>query len=192
MTPLHDRARTLQRVCEALAQGDRRQASEVARREYPFAPQTTRRSAITPAMATPVFLRDGFIDRYSGTRLVFPGALRLLSRLLPEEFPAHPNWKMAESHIAFWELFPTVDHLVPVARGGTHTADNWMTTSMVTNSAKANWTLEELGWKLMPPGDPSAWDGLVPWFLSFITCCPEHLQDGYIKTWHAAASRSWK
>jgi hypothetical protein len=65
MTPLHDRARTLQRVCEALAQGDRRQASEVARREYPFAPQTTRRSAITPAVATSVFLRDGFIDRYS-------------------------------------------------------------------------------------------------------------------------------
>jgi hypothetical protein len=89
MTPLHDRARTLQRVCEALAQGDRRQASEVARREYPFAPQTR-------------------------------------------------------------------------------------------------------GWKLLPPGDPSAWDGLVPWFLSFISRCPEHLQDGYIKTWHAAVTRSWK
>ena len=63
---------------------------------------------------------------------------------------------------------------------------------MVINSAKANWTLEELGWKLLPPGDPAAWDGLVPWFLSFISRCPEHLQDGYTKTWHAAAARSWK
>jgi hypothetical protein len=33
-----------------------------------------------------VFARDGFVDRYSGERLVFPGTLRLLAKLLPNEF----------------------------------------------------------------------------------------------------------
>jgi hypothetical protein len=38
-----------------------------------------------------VFLRDGFLDRYTGSRLIFPATLRMLSQLLPEEFPAHPH-----------------------------------------------------------------------------------------------------
>ena len=97
---------------------------------------------------------------------------------------------MAESHIVYWELFPTVDHIVPIARGGTDTADNWVTTSMVLNSAKANWTLKELAWKLLAPGDPKAWDGLLPWFLRFVSRAPEHLQDKYTKIWHSAAIRA--
>lgn len=49
-------------------------------------------------------------DRYSGTQLVFPGVLRLLSRLLRSEFPFHPNWKMSETHMVYWELFPRGSH----------------------------------------------------------------------------------
>ena len=138
-----------------------------------------------------MFLGDGFIDRYSGTQLVFPGVLRLLARLLPAEFPAHPNWKMSASHIIYWELFPTVDHVVPIARGGTD-KNNWITTSMVLNSAKSNWTLDELRWTLLPSGDPGTWDGLLRWFLAFISRSPEHLADSYIKTWHSAAKRVTK
>jgi len=63
-------------------------------------------------------LWDGFIDRYSGQRLVFPGALRLLSHLLPAQFPFHTNWKTDSCHLAFYELFPTIDHVVPISRGG--------------------------------------------------------------------------
>jgi hypothetical protein len=78
------------------------------------------------------------VDRYSGLPLVFPGVLRLLSRLLPQEFPFHPNWKMAETHPAYWELFPTIDHVLPVSRGGVDSDVNWVTTSMLRNAAKAN------------------------------------------------------
>ena len=95
---------------------------------------------------TRVFARDGFVDRYSGDKLVFPGTLlRLLSALMPDEFPAHPNWKMSASHVMYWELCPTIDHLVPVARGGADNESNYVTISMLRNSAKAHWTLEELG-----------------------------------------------
>lgn len=134
-----------------------------------------------------VFVRDGFVDRYGGELLVFPGTLRLLSRLLPTEFPFHPNWKMSATHPAYWELFPTVDHLIPVARGGIDGEANWVTTSMLRNSAKSNWTMEDLGWQLLPPGDFAQWDGLVAWFFEFVGRDPTHLQDEYVRAWHKAA-----
>ena len=107
----------------------------------------------SPYQSCQVFIRDGFIDRYAGTRLVFPGALRILSIEMPKEFPFHPNWKMSESHIVYWELFPTIDHVVPVSKGGADEEQNWVSTSMLRNNAKSNWTLEELGWELKPQGD---------------------------------------
>ncbi len=192
MLPLADKTQIVRQVCAALAAGNTLKASTIARREYPFVPQTGGKRSFSALAATSVFLHDGFIDRYSGTELIFPGALRLLSRLLPAEFPAHPNWKTSESHIIYYELFPTVDHIHPIARGGANTPDNWATTSMILNSAKANWTLEELHWTLFPPGNPAAWDGLLHWFLEFIARSPEHLADNYIKTWHSAATRATK
>lgn len=99
----------------------------------------------TELQSLEVFARDGFVDRYSGQRLVFPGILRLLSRLLPQEFPFHPNWKMAQTHRAYWELFPTIDHVLPVARGAADSEANWVTTSMLRNAAKANGKLQEVG-----------------------------------------------
>lgn len=136
---------------------------------------------------TQVFMRDGFVDRYSGDRLVFPGTLRLLSTLMPEEFPAHPNWKMSESHIVYWELFPTVDHVVPVARGGADEESNWVTTSMLKNSAKSNWTLAELGWSLHPHGLFEHWDGMTAWFIEYTAANPAMMTSGYLKRWRAAA-----
>jgi 5-methylcytosine-specific restriction endonuclease McrA len=192
MLPLADKPQIVRQVCAALAAGDILKASAIARRDYPFATQSKGKRSFSPLVATSIFLRDGFIDRYSGTELVYPGALRLLSRLLPAEFPTHPNWKTSVSHIIYYELFPTVDHIRPIARGGANTADNWVTTSMILNSAKANWTLEELHWALLPPGNPAAWDGLLNWFREFISRSPEHLADNYIKTWHSAATRATK
>lgn len=178
------------RICSALSEGSLEKASEIARVEYPFVPGTNAGRAYTPLQSVRVFWRDGFVDRYSGARLVFPGTLRLLSRLMPEEFPAHTNWKMTESHLMFWELFPTVDHVVPVARGGADDESNWVCTSMLRNGAKANWTLAELGWEMCPPGDPHEWDGLMRWSTEFLEREPVLLGDKYIRRWNAAAKRA--
>lgn len=134
-----------------------------------------------------LFYRDGFLDRYSGVRLVNPGALRLLSVLLPEDFPADPNWAMSRSHFAFWELFPTIDHLHPVSRGGGDEEGNWVTTSMLRNSAKAHWTLAELGWDLQPPGDHTEWDGLTEWFIRYLRSDHVPLEVPYIRRWFRAS-----
>jgi hypothetical protein len=186
-----DKAGIVLRICAALAAGDDSEAREIARREYPFEARAKAGRQYTPYEMMQVFLRDGFVDRYTGQRLVFPGALRILSATLPEEFPAHPNWKMDESHMVYWELFPTIDHVVPVARGGVDLEPNWVTTSMPTNASKSCWTLEELGWSLRPPGDLAAWDGLTRWAIGFAAARPAQLDnDAYVKRWHNAAVRA--
>jgi len=147
-------------ICRTVEQ-DREAAGSLLRRSYPFIKGGRFKRAYSPSQCTRIFIRDGFIDCYSGQRLIFPGTLRLLSLCLPEEFPFHSNWKMDRTHPAFWELFPTIDHIVPIARGGEDAETNWVTTSQLQNSAKANWTLKELRWTLVPAGSVEEWDGLT-------------------------------
>lgn len=46
-----------------------------------------------PRQCLQIFYRDGFLDRYSGDRLVHPGALRVLSMLRSS---AKSNWRLEE------------------------------------------------------------------------------------------------
>ncbi len=162
-------------------------ASEIARRQYPFYRHSLEIRKFTDSQALQIFMRDGFIDRYSGRRLLFPAVLRVLSILLPSDFPFHRNWKMNETHQSYWELFPTLDHVVPIARGGTDTGDNLVSTSMLRNSAKSNWTLEELGWSLHPPGNMAVWDGMLAWFIACVDKNKSILKDRYVSRWYKIA-----
>jgi hypothetical protein len=187
---MNNKSQTIQKICDLLLADDMSNASRITRREYPFVIQALAERKYTELESTRIFVRDGFIDRYSGDRLIFPGVLRLISSLLPAEFPFHPSWKMSECHIAYWELSPTIDHVVPVARGGTDDETNWVTTSMLRNSAKSNWTLEELGWKLLPAGDSKEWDGMIGWFVEYIRRDATRLAERKIKRWYNAAIRA--
>ena len=189
---MNNNSTIIEMICGAVAAEDTGRASAIARERYPFVYTPTVSRTCTPFQAMRVFLRDGFVDRYSGTRLVFPGVLRLLSRVLPAEFPSHPNGKMTETHMAFWELLPSIDHVVPIARGGPDIEENMVTTSMLQNSAKSNWTLEELGWTFHPPGKLHDWDGLTDWFIRYVALHCEHLADPYMARWHGAATRTTK
>ena len=178
------------RICEAVSSESLDQATAIARTELPFEALKRTKRAYTDTESVLIFLRDGFIDRYSGHRLVFPGTLRLLSLLMPAEIPFHPHGKMTECHLIFWNLFPTVDHVEAVARGGPDEETNWVCTSMLRNSAKAHWTLEELGWKLQPVGLLDDWDGMLGWFMKYVSDEPSILDEPYIKRWHQAARRA--
>ena len=180
----------MESICESLAKNAVGTASEAAKRHYPFTPVGKVSRTYTAFQSMEIFLRDGFVDRYSGTKLVFPGVIRLLSQLLPENFPFHRNWKISETHPIYWELFPTVDHLLPVARGGEDSPENWVCASMRTNQAKANWTVEELGWKLHLPGTLTDWDGLTGWFLAYVDSHPDTVALPYMKRWYSAANRT--
>ena len=131
---------------------------------------------------TEIFRRDGFIDRYSGEKLIYPPVLKILSVLMEKEFPYQKNWKMSETHIAWWELIPTVDHVEPVARGGEDEKENWVCTSQLRNSAKSNWKLEDLGWEMKKKGDLKKWDGMMGWFMEYMKKAPSEIcNDKYIK-----------
>ena len=183
-----DKATIIEAVCAAVDRGDAAGATAAAK-EYPFMLHTNGGRAYSVLEATQIFIRDGFIDRYSGDRLINPGVLRVLSELYPAEFPFHKNWKMSETHPAYWELVPTIDHIVPVARGGTDSESNWVTTSMLRNSAKSNWTVGELGWQLLAPGKLSNWDGLTSWLIRYIEDQGLKNHKGYVIQWYKAASK---
>lgn len=179
-------------VCRKISVGDVNRARKIISSEYPFAPVSQSNRQYTEHEKTKVFLRDGFIDRYSGDRLVFPGVLRLLSRLMPEEFPYHSHWKLSECHLAYWQLLPTIDHIIPVSRGGADEETNWVTTSQLRNGAKSNGLLEELGWVLHEPGNLDDWDGMIRWYVSHISQNREILEDNYLSSWYRAAKRSFQ
>ncbi len=187
-----DKSAIIHNVCEALLVNDTETARQIVQHDYPFVKPSAVSRTYTKVESARIFVRDGFTDRYSGQRLVFPPVLRLLSRALPVEFPYHPNWKMDACHLAYWELVPTIDHIVPIARGGADEPANWVTTSMLRNSAKSNWTLDELGWELLPCGDFTQWDGVVKWFVAYIEQNRTLLKETYVKEWHAAIIRVLK
>jgi hypothetical protein len=174
-------------ICHALADGSIAKAESIIRADYPFAPAPVTARRFRPVEYTKAFVRDGFIDRYAGNRLLFPPVLRVLSFALPTLFPYHPNWKTDETHPAYWEVSATLDHVIPVSRGGADDESNWVTTSMARNGAKMNWTLEELGWQLRPAGAIGEWDGMMKWFLEYTARHPETIVDNAVRRWRQAA-----
>ena len=118
-------------------------------RDYPFIPVEKEARRYTELQSAHIFVRDGFIDRYSGERLVYPGALRALSVIFPDEFPYHPNWGMDKTHIALWELFPTIDHVVPRSKGGRDSWANLVLACDKCNVKKGDRTPREAGMPLI-------------------------------------------
>ena len=159
-------------------------AKNIINKEYPFKKIIPAGRNYTDKEKYEQFVRDGFIDRYSGERLVNPGMLKVLSFYMLDVFPYQSHWKMEECHNAYWELIPTIDHIVPIANGGADNSTNFATTSMLHNSIKSNWTLEQLNWKLYPAGDMAEYDGLTKLFVKLTENNLELFEDAYIKRWY--------
>jgi hypothetical protein len=177
------RAADLAEVCDALLREGAAAAGARLARAWPFQVTPSAIRTYDELEALRIWRRDGFIDRYSGERLVFPGALRLLSLLLPEEFPYHRAWKLSSTHPAYWQVYPSVDHVVPVERGGGEGPENLVSTSWLRHSAKSHWTLDELGWSIRPGGSLEDWDGLTGWFREATRAQPQWLQHEVVRQW---------
>jgi hypothetical protein len=167
-------------------------AKSIIEKDYPFHPIKYQKRGFAASDTLKVFVRDGFIDRYFGTRMIYPPVLRILSYKFPNQFPYHPNWKMDSCHIAYWELVPTLDHVVPIARGGTNSFENIVCTSMLHNSVKSNYTLEQIGWHLRPCGNFHEWDGMIHWYISYMDSHPQLKKFRYFKNQYNLAVRELK
>lgn len=153
---------------------------------YPLAVQATPRTTWSKKRLLAVYQRDGFTDRYFGEPLVLPGALRAMSLLLGDSFPYHPNWKQSATHPAIWDLSPTIDHVIPVARGGADDESNIVTTSMARNAAKANFLPEEVNYPSVRAAVIPGWDGMQGWFLSICEHHPSLRDHQSVRDWRSA------
>lgn len=80
--------------------------------------------------------------------------MRLVSRLYPQQFPYHPNWKAGSTHPAFVSRSATLDHIEPIGLGGDPMdPDNLVTACWGCNRRKGDLRLEEIGWSLIEPAD---------------------------------------
>jgi 5-methylcytosine-specific restriction endonuclease McrA len=132
-----------------------------ARRKYP-AVQTVpaRRTNVATLVVTRAFERDHFTCRYCGRRTIHVDVLKLLSRALPRILPYDPGWKPVEDLIVFWTHCASIEHHVPLARGGGNDSQNIVTSCYQCNDVKSYYLAEELGWSLRPV-EKSQWDGLT-------------------------------
>lgn len=176
-------------VVKLLLNERRDDAKSLLKSEYPHKIYEVEKRTYTVTQKMEQFIRDGFIDRYTGQKLLNPGILKVLSAYFPDEFPFHPHWKMTETHIAYWELIPTLDHIYPIAKGGHDDKDNWVTTSMKNNSIKSNYTIDEIHWNLYPKGNINEWDGLSKIFIQLVDRDNALLKDAYIKMWYSVSQK---
>ncbi|MDE5801801.1 MAG: HNH endonuclease [Lachnospiraceae bacterium] len=179
-----NKVEVLKEAAQEILNGKMENAKELMQAEYPFKKLINTGRNYTDKQKMEQFKRDGFIDRYSGQKLLNPGLLKVLSYYMPDVFPYHAHWKMEECHNAYWEFVPTVDHIYPVALGGADSEENRVTTSMLHNSIKSNWTLEQLRWELKEAGNYEEWDGLTTLFVELVEADSSLLEDAYIKKWY--------
>lgn len=182
-----DRALILSSVCRLITEDRIDSAKETLLRDYPRYGVSTTRTSWPIKRLVEIYVRDGFTDRYFGNRLVFPGTLRALSVLLGDSFPYHRNWKQSSTHPGFYELYPTIDHVIPVARGGPDDESNVVTTSMLHNSSKANWLIGELNWPAERAPIVTGWDGLLGWFMTAWEAHEVLRRDQALSIWQRAA-----
>jgi 5-methylcytosine-specific restriction endonuclease McrA len=109
-----------------------------------------------------VFARDSYTCRFCRLKTVDLDVLRALSKLFPAHLPYHRNWKFGLTSLIYWTHATSLEHIVPLARGGVDDPSNYATTCYGCNDARCDLLLEEVGWQLLPPtGEP--WDGLRSW-----------------------------
>lgn len=82
----------LKDIAELLNKNEFAKAEKEIDLKYAFTPVRNTGRKYSTMQKLNTFFRDGFINRYSGDKLVNPGMLRVISKLCPEKFPYHPNW----------------------------------------------------------------------------------------------------
>ena len=65
-----EKLHAIQSACQLIDAGDIEGAKSEINAKYPFVPFSKAGRVYTPRVMTKIFVRDGFIDRYRGNRLV--------------------------------------------------------------------------------------------------------------------------
>jgi 5-methylcytosine-specific restriction endonuclease McrA len=123
---------------------------------------SVKRLAFSKRRAADAFLRDRFVCRYCGQRLVPVCLLSVVGHLFPAQVPYVSTYKQGFIHSLYWLIGAEADHIVPCTRGGDWTdPENHATACVLCNSRKSDWTLDELGWTIQPRL-MTRWNGALP------------------------------
>jgi 5-methylcytosine-specific restriction endonuclease McrA len=134
--------------------------------------QRAKRCSLTPKVKTTTFERDQYTCRFCGTKTIDLEVLKALSRYFPAEFPYDSAWKHGVSSLVYWTHSTSLEHVLPIARGGLDDISNYATTCYACNDARGDLLLEEIGWKDRL-SSPVSWDGLR----RYLTVLRELLQE---------------
>ena len=105
--------------------------------------------------------RDGHVCRYCGNLVIDEKVISFLHRHYAEAVPS--TGADRERNAAIIAMRISFEHVVPHSRGGDNTIENIIVSCSPCNSAKSDWTLEQVG-LIDPrtvPVERSSWDGLV-------------------------------
>ena len=82
-----DKIQVVKLSVDNLLQGNISGTRAIIEAEYPFQKMVTQQRRYTDKEKINQFKRDGFIDRYTGQKLVNPGVLKVMSYYMPDIFP---------------------------------------------------------------------------------------------------------
>lgn len=109
-----------------------------------------------------VFETNNYTCCYCNRKTIDLEVLKVISRVIPDVFPYHKNWKFSETHILYWVYSTSLEHVIPLALGGKNDSSNMRASCYLCNDAKSDIKLEDLGWELSPNIDnENHWRGLT-------------------------------
>jgi 5-methylcytosine-specific restriction endonuclease McrA len=156
------------RAANAMVAGDRAAADEAVGRIAHEPQQLEKRPALPRSTIAAVLWRDRSRCRYCGRACLPPSVLRLVSAIWPSSFPFDPHWKTNRTHVAYWVVSASVDHVRAGTMGGDwHDLENLVTACWPCQQAKGSTSLEQLGWELRAVPNPTGWDGLIGLYRGF-------------------------
>ncbi|WP_137725903.1 HNH endonuclease [Prescottella subtropica] len=148
---------------DAIGAVRRSRLAAVADHQTPADAAVTGRAArrtVPTRVKSGIFDRDRWTCRICGAHTLDLRVTRRISELIPLEFPHHRNWKFEATHLLYWTHTASLEHVVPLARGGRDTPDNMVTTCYACNDARRHFLLDEIGWTLRPVPHTD-WQGLT-------------------------------
>ena len=120
-----------------------------------------KREPVSKEFQYQVFCRDKWHCRYCNDAVFFSPILKVLESISPGHGYYHPNGKSDEMLTLFANKFASIDHIIPVTRGGENSIENYVTSCWECNLMYGNKTHKK-GKPLPNPINSSGtkWDGL--------------------------------
>lgn len=139
---------------------------------------STERKLRMPAKAfqASVFIRDRYFCRYCNKSTVALPVMNAIAAIYPMTYRLHPHWKATETDVSFWIDMASLDHIIPLTRGGTNETSNLATSCWRCNELKGGSLLTEIGWTIQRP-QAMDWDGLSSKLADLVAVIP----DGHIR-----------